>query len=138
MKVFLDANVLITVLNKEFPSFPDCARLVSLAVNKKFQLFTSPICLAIAFYFASKKCGERLAKKKIDVLVKHLFISEHHHSAIPKILKNKKIHDVEDGLKYYSAMAANCTCIVTQDKDDFYFSEIEVLTPYDFLITYAV
>ena len=55
MKVFLDANVLVSVLNKEYPLFPHSARILSLADQLRYQLYTTPICLAIAFYFAEKK-----------------------------------------------------------------------------------
>jgi predicted nucleic acid-binding protein len=55
MKIFLDANILISVVNKEYPLFSQTARILSLADRKGFQIYTSPICLAIAFYFAEKK-----------------------------------------------------------------------------------
>ncbi len=55
MKVFVDANVLVSVLNKEYPLFTQSARILSLAGSKNFEIYTSPICLAIAFYFAEKK-----------------------------------------------------------------------------------
>ena len=55
MKVFLDANILVAVLNKEYPLFPYTARLLSLARHKEFSLITSAVCLAITFYFAEKK-----------------------------------------------------------------------------------
>ena len=62
MKVFIDANILVSVLNKEYPLFTRSARLLSLTDTTSFQLYTSPICFAIAFYFASKKSGEVMAK----------------------------------------------------------------------------
>jgi predicted nucleic acid-binding protein len=62
MKIFLDANILISVLNKEYPLFTYSSRILSLADDKRFQVFTSPVCLAIAFYFAEKKSGSALAK----------------------------------------------------------------------------
>ena len=49
MNVFLDANVLVSVLNKEYPLFGFNARILSLADDRRFKLFTSPVCLAIAF-----------------------------------------------------------------------------------------
>ena len=72
LKVFIDANILVSVLNKEFPLFTYSARILSLADNKKFTLFTSPVCLAIAFYFAEKKCGTQLAKQKIALAIQRL------------------------------------------------------------------
>ena len=47
---------------------------------------------------------------------------------VDEVRKNKKIHDIEDGLQYYSAISSGCQCIITEDKKDFYFSEIEVLS----------
>ncbi|MBL7933363.1 MAG: twitching motility protein PilT, partial [Bacteroidia bacterium] len=52
-----------------------------------------------------------------------------------QVMHNKKIHDLEDGLQYYSALGSNCKYIITENKDDFYFSEIEVLNSFDFLKT---
>ena len=138
MKLFIDANVLVTVLNKEFPAFTDCARLLSLADTRRFQLFTSPMCLAISFHFAQKKVGEQIAKQKIALLTSKLSISDNDKKDVLNALANKQIHDFEDGLEYYSALSAKCACIITNDTDDFYYAEMEVLKPADFLLKYAV
>ena len=49
-------------------------------------------------------------------------------------LNNSSVYDFEDGLEYYSAIESGCTCIITEDVHDFYFSEIEVLTSKDFFL----
>jgi hypothetical protein len=41
-------------------------------------------------------------------------------------LANRQIHDFEDGLEYYSALKQRCNCIITENREDFHFSEIEV------------
>lgn len=69
MRIFLDANILVSVLNKEYPLFSYSARIISLADNKKFTVYTSPICLVIAFYFTEKKSGMQLAKKRLKYLL---------------------------------------------------------------------
>ena len=69
MRIFLDANILVSVLNKEYPLFSYSARITSLADNKKFTVYTSPICLVIAFYFTEKKSGTQLAKKRLKYLL---------------------------------------------------------------------
>ncbi|TKC10915.1 PIN domain-containing protein [Pedobacter polaris] len=127
MRIFLDANVLVSVLNKEYPLFTYSSRILSLASHPKFEVYTSPLCLAIAFYFAEKKHKSKLAKQKIDILCEHIIIAENLTDGVLKTLSNKKIHDFEDGLEYYAAKENKCTCIVTEDIEDFYFSEIEVL-----------
>jgi predicted nucleic acid-binding protein len=64
MKIFIDVNVLVSVLNKEYPLFPYAARALSLIDDPEFEVFTSPVCLAIAFYFSEKKSGRAKAKEK--------------------------------------------------------------------------
>lgn len=127
MKIFLDANILVSVLNKEYPTFSYSARILSLVDNPKFKVYTSPLCLAIAFYFASKKSGNTHARTKINLLAEKLNFTTIDEETVKDVRKNKRIHDIEDGLQYYSAIAAGCKCIITEDKKDFYFSEIEVL-----------
>ena len=127
MKIFLDANVLVAILNKEYPVFPYAARILSLADQPKYTFYTSPVCLAIAFYFAEKKTSSAVAKSKIKILLEHIQIAENLKNAILKTLENKKINDFEDGLEYYAAIENSCDCIITENLPDFYFSSIEVL-----------
>lgn len=127
MKVFVDANILVSVVNKEYPLFTHSARILSLSGTNNFEIYTSPICLAIAFYFAEKKHKTKLAKEKIAFLCKHIFIAPATAIAVENTVNNKKINDFEDGLEYYSAVESKCNYIITEDKDDFYFSEITVM-----------
>lgn len=138
MRIFLDANILISVLNKEYPLFTHTSRILSLADRKEFEVYTSPICLAIAFYFAEKKYKAEKAKEKIQILSRHINIAEATRTSVQKTLKNKSIRDFEDGLEYYAAIENNCTCIITEDRDDFYFSRIEVLTSEAFFEKYMM
>lgn len=133
MKVFIDANILVATLNKEYPLFSWSSRLLSLQGKRNIQLYTSPLCLAIAFYFASKKSGEELAKKKINLLCDNIGITTINEVITRMTTKNRKIHDFEDGLEYYSALHSQCDCIVTENGKDFYFSEIEIKGCEDFI-----
>ena len=133
MKVFLDANILVTVLNKEYPVFTNAARILSLADKSSFELYTSPLCLAIAFYFSGKKSGIEMADKKIELLVSRISITKTDETTVKQTINNKMINDFEDGLEYYSALDAGCNVIITEDGGDFYFSEIEVIDCNGFL-----
>jgi predicted nucleic acid-binding protein len=126
MRVFLDANVLVSVLNKEYPLFPHSARILSLADQLRFQLYTTPICLAIAFYFAEKKCGTAQAKQKMKVLSSKLHIAAVDSQTVTNAVANPSVMDFEDGLEYYSALQHDCKAIITEDSEGFYFSEIPV------------
>ncbi len=138
MKIFLDANILVSVLNKEYPLFTYSSRVLSLMDNPKFEVYTSPICLAIAFYFAEKKSGAVKAKQKMEILCNKIEIAPADKSSVIKTIGNKSIRDFEDGLEYYSAEAAACKCIITEDKDDFFFSKLEVLDAKSFLQKYVM
>jgi predicted nucleic acid-binding protein len=127
MKVFLDANVLVTVLNRQYPLFPTAARILSLADKDAYCMYTSPMCLAIAFYFAEKKTGTMQAKKKVAILSQKLRIAPNLETGVQHTIHNSKISDFEDGLEYYAAIDAGCEVIVTEDTKDFWFSEIEVM-----------
>lgn len=133
MKVFVDANILVATLNKEYPLFTWSSRILSLNDKNNVLLYTSPLCLAIAFYFSGKKCGAKLAKEKIELLCNHVNVTSINQEATKKALVNKMIHDFEDGLEYYSALDSKCDFIITEDQKDFYFSEVEVVGCEEFL-----
>lgn len=136
MRIFLDANILVSVLNKEYPLYTYSSRILSLADRKGFEVYTSPICLAIAFYFAEKKFKSKIAKEKISLLAEHIGITNVNSAVVKETLADKKVKDVEDGLEYYSALSAKCDCIITEDIRDFCFSEIEVLGSERFFAKY--
>jgi len=136
MKIFLDANVLVSVLNKEYPLFTYTSRILSLADSNRYEVFTSPVCLAIAFYFAEKKFKAKIAKQKISTLSEHVRITTTDAACVKQTLINTAVKDFEDGLQYYSAIHSNCNCIITEDVHDFYFSSIEVLKSESFFLKY--
>ncbi|MFZ6001402.1 MAG: type II toxin-antitoxin system VapC family toxin [Bacteroidota bacterium] len=138
MRIFLDANILISVLNKEYPLFTYSSRILSLVDSKHFEVYTSPLCLAIAFYFAEKKSGTRVAKQKIALLASKIEIAENTREGVANTVGNQRINDFEDGLQHYAAEEAKCKCIVTENIDDFHFASIEVLTSQDFFTKYLV
>lgn len=138
IKAFIDANILVSVLNKEYPLFTYTSRILSLSGSKRFQLYTSPICLAIAFYFSEKKYNAKIAKLKISLLCQNISIAPATSAGVAKALQNAAVKDFEDGLEYYSAEESNCNCIITEDIHDFYFAKIEVLNSEDFFLTHIV
>ena len=138
MRFFLDSNILVSVLNKQYPLFTTTTRIISLADNSKFTVFTSPVCLAIAFYFAEKKHKSIVAKKKISILCEHIKIADANKRTVVQSLENHDGHDFEDGIEYYSALENECDYIITEDVNDFYFSKIEAISSEDFFEKYLI
>lgn len=137
MRIFLDANVLVSVLNKEYPLFPNSARILSLTENSKFKVFTSPLCLAIAYYFAEKKSGSKLARKKLTIMCEKLNITKIDES-ISREASKSTIEDFEDALQYYSALDSKCECIITENTKDFYKCNLEIFDCESFLSSHVM
>ncbi|MFT3702591.1 MAG: PIN domain-containing protein [Agriterribacter sp.] len=138
MRIFLDANILVSVLNKEYPLYQYSSKLLSLCGYKNFIVCTSPVCLAIAFYFAEKKHGSQVARSKIGILLEHITVTDCGATEARLAIQNKKAQDFEDALQYYSALHAQCKCIVTTDTDDFFYADkMEIIEPDQFLMKYV-
>ena len=138
MRIFLDANILVTVLCNEYPRFSACARVLSLADDPRFDVYTSPLCIAIGAYYAAKKSGKKLARKKVGLLGEKLRMTNMGQSAMRRTLADPRILDIEDGLQYHAAVDAKCGFIITYDRRDFHFAEVPVLEPEDFLLEHAL
>lgn len=137
MKLFVDANVIVSVFNNELPLFPYSSRILSLSQwDKKYSLATTPLCLAIAFYFSEKRCGTRRSLEKIKTLVQYMEILPVGPEENQAVCANPVIRDYEDGLQYYAARHGGCDYIITEDNSGFYYSEIPVCGSREFLLNY--
>jgi hypothetical protein len=72
------------------------------------------------------------------MLCKHINIADSNSNVVNRTIANKKIHDFEDGLEYYSAIEKKCKIIITENVDDFYFSDIEILQSKAFVEKYLL
>lgn len=136
MRVFIDANILVAVVNKEYPLYTYASRVLSWITSNKHQPVTTSVSLAITFYFAEKKHGAVSAKERIVLMAEHLIIADCGKAEVLQAATEKKVKDFEDGLQYFAALNTNCSCIVTENVKDFYFSKIDVLTAKDFLLKF--
>jgi predicted nucleic acid-binding protein len=134
--IFLDANVLISVVNQEYPLFTHSSRILSLVDHKKYSVYTSPLCLAITYYFSEKKSGRQKANEKMKILSEKLLITTVNSECVKRTVSNRNISDFEDGLEYYSAEGTGCTMIITENQKDFYFSKMNVTNCEGFFINY--
>jgi len=69
----------------------------------------------------------------MELLCQNIGITTVKDEITEKALANSKVHDFEDGLEYYSALKSKCDFIITENQEDFYFSEIEVLGCWEFI-----
>lgn len=135
MKVFLDTNVILDYyLNRD--GFSDNAEAVlSLGYGRAYDLYVSALTFANMAYICRKKFpGDRMYSilESVQELANVAPMEETTVSSAIKSYAN----DFEDALQYFSALAISADCIVTRNTKDFTFSEIEVLSPSDFLSKY--
>ena len=66
--------------------------------DSPFSIYTSPICMAIAFYFGEKRSGHALAKNKIALLAEKIQIMPTDKSTVRDALRNPEINDSKTDL----------------------------------------
>ena len=68
-----------------------------------------------------------MAKSKIELLFSKINITSTDEDVVLAAVQNREVLDFEDGLEYYSALGAGCQYIISEDVEDFYFSELPVV-----------
>jgi predicted nucleic acid-binding protein len=133
MRIFVDANILIAVINKEMPRYDACARVLSLKNFSNIDLYSSALSFGITSYFSEKKHGNKETKRKMKVLMENVKIASCGEKEVGDAIINKQVMDLEDGVQYYAAKNSSCDYIVSYNKKDFFFSQLEVLFPEEML-----
>ena len=132
MKLFLDTNILMDVTQGREPFFEDSSKIVQFAHREGVQAFISWHSMATLFYILSKPWGDAKTKAYLsDVLAWADLTSTSKFHALEALAMNGK--DFEDDLQSQCGLAAECDFIITRNTKDFTESEIEAITPADFL-----
>ena len=134
MNVFLDTNVLIDFLSKR-NDYQDALRILRLSVLSDTKLFVSDLTIANCRYILRKDYSIDKFCDTILRLRNFIHIIPIGPNAVDRALV-LRANDFEDAWQYFSAIQSGADCIVTRNAKDFSFSEIEVLTPSDFLAKY--
>ncbi len=125
MKIFVDANVLIDLIDekREFHS-----QAISFFQNNLENVFyTSCDILTTVYYITSKIKNPLLDLENLLKFVKIIsFSNEEAQKAIELMKNNSNFKDFEDTLQYILAKKINADLIVTNDKK-FHSPDIEIL-----------
>lgn len=128
-KIFIDANVLLDVLNKANDLHKTSILFFNHLIKQQKEICCSPTSFAIVYYFLSKgiKNKDRLNNTTKEFFSIFTFTRE------DKIVMDKVLAsgftDLEDALQYYSALDAKVDVIVTKNYFDFTASLIPVYHP---------
>ncbi len=131
--LFVDANIVIDLLEKREPFYPYAASLFSMADRGKVELSVSSLTFAITNYMLSKtnsasKTREILLKFKILVVVFSL-----NDKIVDLALNDRSFPDFEDGLQYHTAIVNESEMIITRNLKDYKNSRIPVMTAQQYM-----
>ena len=133
-KIFLDTNTVIDFLGERANFYQPAAKILTLADQKKIEIYTSPTSISNTYYLLSRFANTKIALEKIRKFKVLCSISMMDDEVIEKAI-NSNFKDFEDAMQYFSALASNCDLIVTRNEKDFKNALIPVLNGESYLET---
>ena len=132
-KLFLDTNIVLDLIGNREPFVKEAAFLFQLGRNKECQLFVSDLTFVNIAYITRKTYPKEKLYSVLSKLRSFLTIVGGGVVAVDHALA---LHadDFEDAVQYYAARQADADYIITRNKKDFSFSEIEVLTSEEYVL----
>lgn len=137
MKVFLDTNVIIDVIQNRTDFVEMSSKVLQLGLAGECQLCASDITFTTVSFYARK---HRTIEQLYDVMQSlrdFIDVAPSGKIAIDWALRQKS-HDFEDAVQYYSALRSGVDYIVSRNVRDYPFNDIPVLTPLEFLAEMGV
>jgi len=136
MRVFLDTNILLDIIEGRQKFLLASSNVFDLGVRGQIQMFATPLTFANCVYTARKNVGYEQAVKGLKSLKNYLQTAAMDDTQVVNAL-NSDMPDFEDMLQYEAALDARCEVIVSRDKKrHFPASGLPVLSPEAFLNTY--
>jgi predicted nucleic acid-binding protein len=132
-KIFIDANVIIDLINADNDLNKPVSLLFSRILNNKETLFCSPTTFAITYYFVGKKIKNKTLLNEKIVKLFSVFTFTREDKVIMQKVRTSSFTDLEDALQYYSALDADVDCIITKNHFDFFKSAIPVYHPLQYI-----
>ena len=88
------------------------------------------------YYVLRKISSHEKAKNFLGSILGYVSVISVEHRSVIEAL-NSQFIDFEDAVQHYSALANNCDLIITRNIEDYEKSEIQVMTPTDFLSLFS-
>lgn len=132
MKVMLDLNILLDVLQNRKPFYSASSIILSKVMTHELEGFLPAHALTTIFYVLRKFSGIEKANEVLDWLLKNFEIAPVNKSLLSRA-REFLIADFEDGVVASLAESTKCDYIITRNVIDFKESPIPAITPFDFL-----
>ena len=142
MKILLDTNILVDVLQKREPMFEYGEKIFLAIASKQIEGYITSKQVADIHFFSRKQfAGQENVDQKARSIIANLFLL---FSVIDTLADDCKsamnIHnnDYEDAIMIASAIRAGMDCIVTRDAKHFRNSPLQIYTSCEFVEQFLV
>jgi len=134
-KVFVDSDVILDVATGRTPFVDASAETLSIMENGLAVGVVSSNSVTNIYYVLRKLGSSEKAKAFLRTILEYLSVIPVDHNNRRKALDSEFL-DFEDGVQHYCAFENGCDLIVTRNVEDYRKSEIEVLTPREFVLRF--
>ena len=134
LKVFVDTNVFLdSYLERDEGT---AKSIFDFLESNDIEIYLNDISIINIAYIIRKRFTKDDIKEKINLMTNQYYVV----CASEKIISdanNSNFKDFEDGVQYFCAKEIEADLIITNNKKDFKFSEIGILSPVEFGLLYV-
>jgi len=133
MKIFIDTNIIIDILEQRMPFFSDSYRVIQLGLEGELETIMSAGSVTDVYYIIKRSINDtNKAREKIFALTSLVNIcnttSDDINAALPS-----HIADFEDAVIAAIAKREKANYIITRNENDFAHSPVPAINPAQFI-----
>ncbi len=137
MKIFLDTNILLDIIEERGPFLLAALNVFDLGMKGSIKMYATSLTFANCMFVARKHIGHEKALEGLRFIKKYVRIAAMDEEQCQLALASN-MPDFEDMLQYEAAISAECDVIVTRDENRHFPTQyIPIMSPEHFLNTYA-
>ena len=133
MKVFLDANIIIDVVQNRTDFVEESSKVLQSGLEGFIDLCASDVTFTTVSFYARKQRTTEQLYEIMQSLRDFIDVAPTGKIAIDWALQ-RKAKDFEDSVQYYAALRTGAEYIVSRNVRDYPFDDIPGVTPQDFLM----
>ncbi len=132
MRVMLDLNVLLDVIQRRRPQFNASAAVLDLAIEGEIEALVPAHSLTTIHHIVQKYLDTPAANKAVDWIIGRLPIAALGHDDFHRA-RALDLADFEDAVVASIAEHARCQFVITRNSSDFEGGPVHAVTPAEFM-----
>jgi len=132
LKVLIDLNIILDVLQKRQPFYDSSAQLLAAAETGKLEGWLAAHSITTLFYLIAKARSPQQAKVVITDLLQFLSVAQVNQTTLEQAL-NLPYADFEDAMQMMAAVQSGSQYLVTRNPQDYKEGPLIVLQPAELL-----